>query len=190
MSPPTATTAPCLSSQCSEGTPRGGRSRSKSSIMGQKGRSWRIKCAPALRQSQKHFLCATNKCLWHLYAVQAPLTTFTAGQTLPEEPPSLATAEASLSRVLGRQNDGNYIFPSRRKAALPRLPWSSEVSQPSRSTLGLLGFPVRVPISASCTMSRSQQRPYELRSLRYPSYLYQTLLNAYHELDSGEMKLS
>lgn len=121
MSPPTATTAPCLSSQCSEDKPRGGRSLSKSSIMGQKGRSWHIKCAPALRQSQKHFLCVTNKCLWHLHAVQAPLTTFTAGQTLPEEPPSLATAEASLSRVLGRQNDGNDIFPSRRKAALPPI---------------------------------------------------------------------
>ena len=83
-------------------------------MAGQKGRFWYPKITPALRLSQKHVTCAVSKCLWHLYPAQAALTTFTAGHTFPNEPPSLCRAESQRNRMMGITSSqlGGKGFPS------------------------------------------------------------------------------
>ena len=103
-----------LSSQHSEGYPPGGRSPSKSSITRQKGRFGYSKMHPCLEVKPKAlhvcsqqmsvapFHCPSRPDYLHSRTDLSKRTTFTLQGRLPE-----------------KQNDGNYIFPVRRKG-LPR----------------------------------------------------------------------
>ena len=64
------------------------------------------------------------------------------------------------------------------KAALPPIALALR-SLPVKLWLGILGFPIGIPVSASCTMSKSPVKHHGPRSPRFFSSLYQTLWNAY-----------
>lgn len=97
----------------------------------------------------KCMVCAqATKCLWHLNAVQAP---FTAGQTFPTKPPSLAWVEPPWAEYGGDKIMA--ITSSSERLHFLWLPLPSEVARPYCGSFGLQGFPVRLPISSSHTLS-------------------------------------
>lgn len=149
------------------------------------------RCVPCIEAKPKALCVSTNKCWWHLYAVQAPLTTFRAGQSLPEGPPSLARAVVPLTRVLERQDYGNCIFLNIRKSCTPPIAFALRSPSAKLWPCWTLGIPCRA--SCLCLLHNvkvNTETSWTEKPEIFLLFFNQTLASAYHMLDSREMRLS